>query len=206
MQSLLILIAPALLAASIYIILGRIILLVNGAKYSIIPPKWLTGSFVCGDILSFAIQSGGGGIQAMGTLSSMNLGSKVIIGGLLTQIVSFGFFIVVAITFQVRMLKERKTDPGLHDLPWRKHLVAVYIGSALILVRSVFRVVEYLMGNDGYLLRHEVFLYVFDATLMLLVIALFNWVHPSEITVLFDDKEKPMTGKGAILLDSSDRV
>lgn len=202
MQSLLILIAPALLAASIYIILGRIILLVKGEKYSIIRQKWLTRSFVCGDIISFTIQCGGGGIQAIGNLNSMNIGSKIIIVGLLTQIVSFGFFIVVSITFQVRLLRDRRTDPGLYDLPWRKHLHAVYIGSSLILVRSVFRVVEYLGGNDGYLLRHEVFLYVFDATLMVLVMVLFNWVHPSEITTLSADKKMMMTTERGILLNS----
>ena len=36
-------------------------------------------------------------------------------------------------------------------------------------------------GNDGYLISHEVFLYVFDALLMLLVSVLFAIVHPSEI-------------------------
>lgn len=50
------------------------------------------------------------------------------------------------------------------------------------MVRSVFRVVEYLQGNAGYLLSHEVFLYIFDAVLMLGVMVLFNWVHPSEVT------------------------
>jgi O-antigen/teichoic acid export membrane protein len=59
MQSLLILIAPALFAASIYIILGRIILLVDGERYSLIRQKWLTKIFVAGDVLSFMLQGAG---------------------------------------------------------------------------------------------------------------------------------------------------
>ena len=43
------------------------------------------------------------------------------------------------------------------------------------------RVVEYIQGNDGYILSHEIFLYVFDATLMFIAIAIFNLVHPSEM-------------------------
>lgn len=59
MQSLLILIAPALFAASIYIILGRIIIMVDGERYSLIRQKWLTKIFVCGDVLSFLLQGAG---------------------------------------------------------------------------------------------------------------------------------------------------
>jgi hypothetical protein len=58
-QSLLLLLGPALFAASIYMILGRIIRLVDGEKHSIIKVKWLTSIFVTGDILSFFVQSGG---------------------------------------------------------------------------------------------------------------------------------------------------
>lgn len=45
------------------------------------------------------------------------------------------------------------------------------------------------MGNNGYLLRHEYFLYVFDATLMLGVMVLFNIVHPSEVTKVYREKD-----------------
>lgn len=67
MQSLLLLIAPALFAASIYIVLGRVILLVDGEQYSLIRQKWLTKIFVTGDVISFLVQAGGGGIQAAGS-------------------------------------------------------------------------------------------------------------------------------------------
>ena len=59
MQSLLLLVAPALFAASIYMVLGRIILLTDGEKNSLIRQKWLTKIFVAGDVLSFLVQSGG---------------------------------------------------------------------------------------------------------------------------------------------------
>lgn len=49
------------------------------------------------------------------------------------------------------------------------------------MVRSIFRAVEYLQGFNGYLLRHEAYLYVFDAALMLFVMIIFNFIHPGEI-------------------------
>jgi hypothetical protein len=59
MQSLLLLLAPALFAASIYMILGRIIALTDGDTHSLIRAKWLTKIFVGGDVLSFLGQSTG---------------------------------------------------------------------------------------------------------------------------------------------------
>lgn len=122
----------------------------------------------------------GGGIQAAGTLDFLNLGEKIIIAGLFAQIAFFGFFIVVAITFQVRFTRHQGAL-SLRLAKWKKHMHALYIGSLLIMVRSIFRVVEYLMGNNGFLLRHEYLLYIFDATLMFLVMVLFLWVHPSQL-------------------------
>ena len=63
LQSLFILLAPSLFAASIYMILGRIIRLTHGDSRSIIGPSRLTKIFVLGDVLSFLIQSGGKNIS-----------------------------------------------------------------------------------------------------------------------------------------------
>lgn len=52
------------------------------------------------------------------------------------------------------------------------------------MVRSVFRLVEYLQGNNGFLLHHEIFLYIFDAVLIFMAMAIFNIFHPSELTHL----------------------
>jgi hypothetical protein len=54
------LLAPAFFAASIYMVLGRLILLVDGEAHSIIRAKWLTKVFVLGDVVSFLTQSAGG--------------------------------------------------------------------------------------------------------------------------------------------------
>jgi hypothetical protein len=208
MQSILLLVAPALFAASIYIILGRIILLVDGEKYSLIRQKRLTAIFVTGDVISFIVQCGGGGIQAAGSLSLLHLGEKVIIVGLFLQLTFFGFFVIVTSMFHYRIVKANptcdstetsqktaSTDFDIHVLPWKRHMAALYVTSALIMLRSVFRVVEYLQGNSGYLLRHEVFLYTFDASLMLLVMCLFHWIHPAEVTNIYQQRiESANTG------------
>lgn len=55
-QYMFILVAPALLAASIYMEFGRLMIMADGEQYSIIRRTWLTKIFVCGDIISFFAQ------------------------------------------------------------------------------------------------------------------------------------------------------
>ncbi|KAK7706479.1 hypothetical protein SLS63_013966 [Diaporthe eres] len=182
-QAILLLVAPALFAATIYMELGRIISVVEGEGHVMIRKEWMTKLFVTGDVLSFLLQGGGGGYQAAGSLEALENGSKVIIVGLFVQLICFGFFIVLAVAFH-RSINAAPTGRSNSSIPWRKHMRALYLGSFLIMVRSVFRAVEYLQGFNGYLLRHEAYLYIFDAVLMFLVMVLFNWIHPAEIAAI----------------------
>lgn len=187
MQTLLLLLGPALYAATIYMILGRLILLTGGERYSLVRRTWLTKIFVGGDVISFMMQGAGGGIMSSGA-SGMKTGEKIIIGGLFVQILFFGLFFLTAILFQIRG-KEYLSTLG-SNVPWKKHLFSLYATSILILVRSIFRVIEYIQGNAGYLLRHEVFLYVFDAVLMFAVMLILNVSHPGDIALLLTSQRK----------------
>ena len=124
----------------------------------------------------------GGGIQSSGSLDGMKTGERIIIVGLFVQIIFFGFFIIVAGLFDRKLRKYPIPRAFDREIPWRKHLNILYATSLLILVRSLFRLVEYIQGNKGYLLRHEVYLYVFDSLLIFIAMVIFNVVHPSEIT------------------------
>ncbi|KAJ5186911.1 hypothetical protein N7449_009905 [Penicillium cf. viridicatum] len=181
-QTLCLLLAPALLAASIYMLLGRIILVLQAESHAILKKKWLTKIFVTGDVMSFLLQGAGGGIQSSGSLSGMKTGEHIIIVGLFVQIIFFGFFITVAGLFDWKLRKYPIPRCFDREIPWRKYLNILYATSLLILVRSLFRLAEYIQGNNGYLLHHEVFLYVFDSLLIFIAMVIFNIAHPSEIT------------------------
>lgn len=49
-QSLLILLAPIFFAASVYMFLGRIIFAIGEEKHCLVPARYLTKIFVCGDV------------------------------------------------------------------------------------------------------------------------------------------------------------
>jgi hypothetical protein len=44
--------------------------------------------------------------------------------------------------------------------------------------------IEYAQGNNGSVSQHEWPQYIFDAVLMLAVLVIYNFVHPSEIKAL----------------------
>lgn len=187
-QAILILVAPALYAASIYMILGRLIRAIHAERLSIVPVKWMTKTFVIGDVISFMMQAGGGGIQAAGTLELYNVGEKIIIVGLFVQIAMFGFFMATTVMFHYRRANSGTAETT--SIPWKRHLIVLYIISAIILVRSIFRVVEYLQGNRGFLISHEIFLYMFDALLMAAVMAIFLLHYVDDLDTTHAKRQK----------------
>lgn len=194
-QSLGLLLAPILFAASIYMILGRLIRVLQAESHSIIRVNWLTKIFVGGDIFCFMVQGGGGGLLAKAeTRAQVDTYNNIILGGLILQILVFVVFIITALIFQLRLHRNPtpasldgplgahsalSTGGRLTNLTWQKVMLGLYASSLLILIRNVFRVIEYGMGWDSYLLAHEWLLYVFDGLLMVLVLAIcIVWYNP----------------------------
>lgn len=122
--------------------------------------------------------------MSSGDQDAMDLGETIVIGGLVVQVIVFGLFIVTAGVFHIRM-RARPTNVVLvQQLKWQLYLAVLYVVSLLIMVRSVFRLIEYAEGNDGYLMSNEVWLYLFDSLLMFAAMAIMAWYHPSEINAL----------------------
>lgn len=56
--------------------------------------------------------------------------------------------------------------------------------------RNIFTVVEYVQGNNGYLLSVEWGVYVFDAALMALMMAWFFRRYPSKVKLALASKDR----------------
>jgi hypothetical protein len=70
-QSLCIILPPSLYAATIYMIFGRLVVFVDSPEASLIRPTRVTKIFVCGDVLAFLMQAGGGGQMANAKTANM---------------------------------------------------------------------------------------------------------------------------------------
>ncbi|CAG9983982.1 unnamed protein product [Clonostachys byssicola] len=204
LQSLTLLLGPTLLAASIYMSLGRLIRLLNADRHSLVRTTWLTKVFVLGDVLSFLTQSGGGGMLAKAkTQSDMSMGENIIMGGLFIQIIFFGFFIVVTYIFHRRIVLSPTPASRSIGVPWPQFLYVMYAASVLIMVRSIFRVAEYAGGYSGPLQSSEAYIYIFDATLMFVVAVLFGIWHPGSMMAIKEKGAIPLSGGDSNLYGNS---
>jgi hypothetical protein len=154
------------MAATIYMIFGRLARVLHAEKHSIVRVSLLTKLFVGGDILAFIVQGGSASLLMIEDLAS--IGKNMVIVGLVIQIVSFGLFMVTSAIFHKRLAGDLTLKALSTDLPWLRIMRLMYAISLMIMVRSIFRLVEYMQGMNGYCMRHEWTLYVFDSVPMVL--------------------------------------
>lgn len=134
--------------------------------------------------------------MAAGTLSAMNTGANIVIGGLAIQLLFFGFFVVVSAVFHWRAKKTRKSSQvspsslEARSKNWESTMWALYACCFLILVRSIFRVAEFVEGNDGFIMKREYLLYIFDACLMSLAGVVLVVVYPGSFLGRDDGKRE----------------
>ncbi|KYG44293.1 hypothetical protein M433DRAFT_110468 [Acidomyces richmondensis BFW] len=198
MQFVLIVLAPVLMAAGYYVIFGRIVFRVLPRKYATakviwVPPQFCTLIFVSCDMVSFALQAIGAVIVVTASptnsdfKSKENRGKSIVLSGLALQLVCFGLFAIIAARFHftgrklampdseldLRGRKGKKLDPR-----WDRLLWILNISCLCILARSIYRMVEFAQGIDGYSQTHEWVFWVFDFSPIFPCIALFNIWHP----------------------------
>ncbi|CAE7179171.1 unnamed protein product [Rhizoctonia solani] len=176
----LIITSPAFLAANDYMIFGRIMAYV-GSEHGLVGHEFITKVFVAADVVAILTQASGGSMLSGDNFSTVKIGRTVLIVGLAFQVISFGIFMFIALAFD---LKTRR-NLGSKMNPIRPLIWAFYVSAVLIIVRSIFRTIEFSTisfeaeEQQGYIITHEWMFYIFDSLLILVATAAFNWVHPS---------------------------
>lgn len=179
-QDIFLVIPPLGFAATLYATYPRIIRTMNCEFLSPVPIGWATWIFVVADFTCFSVQGNAAGL--LGNRDLALTGDYIIIAGLILQIVVFMLFITCCVVFNHGMITHLKKTERVVDLPWQSWFNMLYITSAAILARNIYRVIEFVgqaIDQNGYILTHEWPLYVFDAALMLFVMASFYILYPN---------------------------
>lgn len=138
----LIVIAPVLVCASLYILIGRLIrstgklpLLLFGK----VSPAWIPRIFVASDILSFLTQASGSGIASSNNWegTQKNTGVGVLIGGLALQLVTFALFLLIVIWFDMKSKPSPQGDSMERGV--RLVLNGIYVAGFFIMVSGFYR-------------------------------------------------------------------
>ncbi|KAK4097367.1 RTA1-domain-containing protein [Parathielavia hyrcaniae] len=181
----LVVLAPVLVAAGNYLLIGRLIRAVldpvrTGHRVFGVPGRLLTRIFVSIDIVSFFVQAAGSSVSSSVNWvgSTADVGINILIGGLVLQAAAFGFFLGILSRFYYLAKKKGVVD-GLAPVGWEKVVGAVYVSSTLIMIRCIYRVAEFTEGVEGYAFLHEWMFWIFESVPMLIAIGVFCFRHPS---------------------------
>ena len=109
------------------------------------------------------------------TPSEIKAGADMVRASIILQLACFVGFIALEVVFHFRCIKANVLNQKLQGI-----ISLLYVSSALILIRNIYRVVEVWQGYDSYLTNHEAFFYVFDGALMLVNTLMWNVWHPME--------------------------
>ncbi|KAI0801215.1 RTA1 like protein [Fomes fomentarius] len=188
-QTSILVLAPTPFVAALFIGFGRISQHL-GAQYSRLSPALYSKIFLTCDIISLLVQGGGGGLAASSTNDpdKARLGSNIILGGLVVQIVSMSFFVLFMAEYAWRRAKDRPfhktvhdTSEGAMDRHMKMLIAGICISTVLIYIRSVYRIIEFADGFNGTVAHNQVLFNVFDGMMVTLAMYTLNFMHPGQL-------------------------
>ncbi|KAI4254286.1 MAG: hypothetical protein L6R42_007263 [Xanthoria sp. 1 TBL-2021] len=182
-------IAPAFLAAGIYLTLSRIVV-TFGPENSRIKPLSYPRIFIPCDILSLVLQALGGGMASAASHSNKNpeTGNHIMVTGLAVQVFTLLVFMLLCTDFAIRTvvrmnrMGEAALDPThaalRGSMKFRLFLVALTLSTICIFIRSVYRVVELGEGWDGALIKNQTLFIVLEGVMVVIAVLVLNGFHP----------------------------
>jgi hypothetical protein len=183
-------IAPAILAAGVYLCLSRIVR-TFGQDNSRISARAYPVIFVSCDIVSLILQAGGGGYASVKTHNREDpkVGNNIMIAGLSVQVFTLLVFMLLALDFANCTIR-RIRKMGAHDALDRQHanlrkswqfkgfLVALSLSTLCIFTRCVFRVAELSNGWEGHLMKKQNYFLGLEGAVILVAVFSLNLFHP----------------------------
>ncbi|KAJ4379108.1 hypothetical protein N0V86_005150 [Didymella sp. IMI 355093] len=183
--------APALFTAAIYLSLARVFFILDPSNtYSRLKPKLYTYIFVGCDLLALVLQAIGGALAATAKdKRGSDQGVRVMIAGLISQVVTMALFLGLWADFVMRMKRARGRATGKLGMyealeasnAFRWFQWSLFVATVLIFVRCVYRVAELWDGFGGRLANHEASFMVFEGPMVFLAVTALTWFHPGRV-------------------------
>ncbi|MCJ1277497.1 hypothetical protein MMC21_005310 [Puttea exsequens] len=178
--------APPLYELANYVTLGRILYYIP--YHSPIHPGRVLTTFGAISAIVEALNGNGASYSSNAKLSDSKqaMGRALIKAALIIQLAVITSFLTLAVYFH-----RRCRAAGLYPKNLRAVLITLYTSSALIMIRTIYRTVEYfevltIHPRPGFdpntispIVRYEWFFWVFEATLMVCNSVLLNVRHPA---------------------------
>jgi len=197
-------IAPIFIALANYLVCGRIVRYV-GVQYSLFRPAIIERFFVISDVASFLVQGIGASVFASATTNNspqsvFDLAQSILIAGFVIQLAALALFLITCVYVDFKTRKH--PDATVSSGHWRRLFIALYVSVSMILIRSIYRLIEFeaKRGTDlsTEINGHEAYFGVFET--LVVFISFLAWLpfHPG-----FYDISEPATDKPATARDET---
>ena len=172
-----IVVAPVLFAAAIYATIS-ILIRRFGRQYSpILSPRAIVVTFIICDVIATIVQVTGAAL--IGSAESNNEDSttpnNILLGGLCFQCFSF---LVFCVLFALFCYKARDVILRHSERKIKLFILAVWLSTALIYLRTIFRLAESAEGVEGELSTNEIYFTVLEFVPVVIAVFLLNIWHP----------------------------
>lgn len=177
-------IAPAFIAAGVYLMLKHVVL-EFGPQYSILRPRLYTWIFIFCDILSLVLQGAGGGIAATATHGSslLTTGNNMMLAGIVWQVITLLVFGMLVTLYSARVFGHRQSLPGSAYQLWstlrfKLFASAVALAFITIFVRCVYRIAEMANGWSSAIMQNEADFIAMDSAMIMIATVALTIFHP----------------------------
>ncbi|BGP54438.1 Envelope glycoprotein gp160 [Rhodotorula sphaerocarpa] len=220
------LLSPCAFLAMDYMLLSRLALAMGDEAVHclILPATKIAKIFVWSDIVTFALQACGGGMSTSHSATSQRIGPKITLAGLSIQLASFSFFTCTLLVFGWRLLRRPAysnppqpftfkgykfwSSSRIYD--WRPVFFVLALTCIGILIRSVFRIIEFAGGYYGKVATTEGYFYGLDALPLWLAMTLYCFFWPVRFIdgarEVYRDPAANSSGTGAADEESLEKV
>ncbi|KAF2128919.1 hypothetical protein P153DRAFT_291953 [Dothidotthia symphoricarpi CBS 119687] len=174
-STVLIISGPPVYALINYFILARILYYIP--YLAPLHPGRVATTFVGLDGLCEILIGNGAWRMANSNLSDKKrqVGADMVTASLCIQATLFSLFGVLAAWFHWRARKA-----GVMKKDMQTVLCVMYVSAAIITVRCIYRIVEYIEGWSSGIYRNEIYFWIFEAVIMFVNTALLNIWHPGK--------------------------
>lgn len=213
-QQVVLILAPNFCMAGLYALFSLIVTRI-GPQHALMRPCLYPIVFVSFDVLSLVIQAIGGGMAAVALQDDKDttLGTWVMFGGVVFQLVCLLVFVYLAVDFARRVSRDIDNSNSNESITVSIHHIAprfpwlcygMIVSTVLLLIRGCYRSVELSQGWRGYLMVHEAFFLFLDAFPVLVSLFAINVTHPLFTMPLTDkfDGSSPLDSKETLLSPS----
>ena len=177
-------IAPAFIAAGVYLTLKHITLEL-GPNFSRIRPKLYTWIFCLADLFSLILQGAGGGIAATANSGSslQTTGNNLMMAGIVWQVFTLLIFGGMVTDYAMRVYKHRdQLEPSaiklLHATRFRLFVSGLALAFLTIFTRCIFRIGEMATGWGNPIMQDEADFIALDGVMITIATLCLTAFHP----------------------------